>query len=45
MTYVKLLKFKDRSGKKHSYAATYVDGIMLAQDWQNIQSIINASVS
>ena len=39
MTFVKIVKFRDKGGKRHAYAATIVDGVMLASDWQNIQKI------
>ena len=41
MTFSKIVKFKDKSGKWHSYIATYINGEMLPSDWDNIQKIIN----
>ena len=40
MTFVKIVKFRDKGGKRHAYAATIVDGVILASDWQKIQNII-----
>ena len=39
MTIIKRIKFKSASGKWHSYIATYVDGVMVSDDWNEIQRI------
>lgn len=39
MTYIKRVKFKDVSGKYHSYIATYINGVISDSDWQNIQTL------
>lgn len=41
MTFAKRVKFKDATGKWHSYIAIYVDGEMLQSDWEAIQRIKN----
>jgi len=33
--------FKDKNGVEHKYYAQFVDGFMVASDWEAIQKIIN----
>ena len=40
-TFVKIVKFKDKTGKLHAYVATFINGIMVPEDWETIQKIIN----
>jgi hypothetical protein len=39
MTIIKRIKFKSASGKVHSYIATYIDGVIVSDDWNEIQRL------
>jgi hypothetical protein len=38
----KIVKFKDKHGKWHSYFATYRDFTIIPEQWEEIQKIINS---
>ena len=39
MTFKKIIKFRDKSGKWHSYLATIIDGVLSKEDLENINKI------
>ena len=41
MDFVKIVKFKDKSGKWHAYIAHFKDGFMVEEDYKEIQKIID----
>lgn len=38
----KIIRFKDKHGKLHSYFATYRDFTIIPEQWEEIQKIINS---
>lgn len=44
MTFSKIVKFKDKTGKWHAFVARFIDGFMVEEDALRIQKIINGDL-